>query len=131
MTLGGRKAAKWGLWALLLFALTGLQSAPAAVSAASPVLGAAMAVSVLLAERNEAAACGFAAFAGLLWDVSAGKLLGYYGLMLLGAGAAACWLLRNYLRRTALTAVWLAAVAGVVPHPARTGWRQPSPSSAG
>ena len=88
MTLGGRKAVKWGLWVLLLFALTGLQSAPAAVSAASPVLGAAMAVSVLLAERNEAAACGFAAFAGLLWDVSAGKLLGYYGLMLLGTGAA-------------------------------------------
>ena len=95
MTLGGRKAAKWGLWTLLLFALTGLQSAPAVAAAASPVLGAAMAVSVLLAERNEAAACGFAAFAGLLWDVSAGKLLGYYGLMLLGAGAAACWLLRN------------------------------------
>ena len=36
VTLGGRKAVKWGLWVLLLFALTGLQSAPAAVSAASP-----------------------------------------------------------------------------------------------
>lgn len=108
MTLGGRKAVKWGLWLLLLFALAGLQGAPALASPVSPVLVAAMAVAVLLSESRAVPACGFAALAGLLWDITAGRLLGCYGLMLLAAGAAACWLLEGYLRRTAAVAVCLA-----------------------
>lgn len=109
MTLGGRKAAKWAVWTLALLMLTGLQTAPAVASAAGPVLGAAMAVSVLLAEPDGTAGCGFMVLAGLLWDVSAGKYLGYYGLMLLGAGLLIQWLIKNYLRRSAGNAVWLAA----------------------
>ena len=79
VTLGGRKAVKWGLWLLLLFALAGLQGAPALASPVSPVLVAAMAVAVLLSESRAVPACGFAALAGLLWDITAGRLLGCYG----------------------------------------------------
>ena len=73
--------------------------------------GAAMAVAVLLAEPDGTAGCGFMVLAGLLWDVSAGKYLGYYGLMLLGAGLLIQWLVKNYLRRSAGNAAWLAAAA--------------------
>ena len=109
MTLGSRKALKWGLWTAVLLLLTGLQTAPAFSSVVSPVLGVAVTVSVLLSESNEIGGCGFAAAAGLLWDVSAGKLLGYYGLMLLMAGVTIDWLLANFLRRTAGSAVLLTA----------------------
>lgn len=80
----GRAALKWGSYILLLLLLCGLQSAPGLFSiwGVKPVLMLPLVVSVALFER-EAAAAAFGLSAGLFWDLSAGRLFGFYGMVLM------------------------------------------------
>lgn len=116
MTMRARKALKWALWVLVLLMLSGMQSAPAffSIGGVRPVLILSAAMSVALLEKNSIAACGYGVLAGLIWDVSAGKLLGFYGLALLLCCAGTAYLAETWLRQNPLNAVWLAAAAALV-----------------
>jgi rod shape-determining protein MreD len=108
-----RNLLKWGLWTLLLLILTGMQAAPAffSIGGVRPVLLLSAAVSVALLEKNSIAACGYGALAGLIWDVSAGKLFGFYGLAVLLCCAGIAWLAETWLRQSLLNTIWLGAAA--------------------
>ena len=86
MTLGhnARTALKWGCYILVLLLLYGLQSSPGLLSigGVKPVLIIPAAISVALFE-NEAGSGAFGLGAGLLWDLSAAKLFGFYGMVLM------------------------------------------------
>ena len=58
MTMRARKALKWVLWVLVLFMLSGMQSAPAffSIGGVRPVLILSAAMSVALLEKNSIAA---------------------------------------------------------------------------
>lgn len=75
---------KWVVYILLLLLLCGFQSSPGlfAIWGVKPVLILPLAVSVALFER-EAAAGAFGLAAGFLWDLSAGRLFGFYGMVLM------------------------------------------------
>ena len=77
-----RTTIKWGLYVLLLFFLCGLQSAPGLFSiwGVKPVLVIPMAVAVAFFEREVATGI-YGLLAGFLWDISAGKLFGFYGMV--------------------------------------------------
>ncbi len=115
MTLRGRKMLKWTLWIVLLFLLGGIQSSPAFPELfgmrPSLLLGAGI-CGVLLEEKIEAA-CGYAVLAGLIWDVVEGRLLGFYGLLMLLVCAGAGWLTENYLRAGPLNSVWMAGIGSI------------------
>lgn len=116
MTIHTRKALKWGLWVLLLFLLSGMQSAPAffSIGGVRPVLLLSAAVSVALLEKNSAAACGYGILAGLIWDVSAGKLFGFYALAVLFCCVGIAYLAETWLRQNPLNTVWLAAGTALI-----------------
>lgn len=116
MTIRTRKALKWGLWIFLLFTLGGMQSAPAffSIGGVRPVLLLSAAVSVALLEKNNIAACGYGILAGLIWDVSSGKLFGFYALAVLGCCAGIAWLAETWLRQNPLNSVWLTAVSVLI-----------------
>ncbi|MCI8600900.1 MAG: rod shape-determining protein MreD [Oscillospiraceae bacterium] len=84
-----RAVLKWGIYLLLLLLLCGLQGAPGlfAVWGVKPVFVAPLAVAVAFFER-EGASAAFGVAAGFLWDLSAGKLFGFYGMVLLVCCAA-------------------------------------------
>ena len=86
MTLGrnARAALKWVCYTLVLLLLFGLQSSPGLLSigGVKPVLIIPAAISVALFE-NEAGSGAFGLAAGLLWDLSAAKLFGFYGMVLM------------------------------------------------
>ena len=79
-----KTALKWSIYILLLLLFCGFQSAPGlfAVWGIKPVLVLPIAVAVALFER-EALTGAFGLTAGFLWDLSAGKLFGFYGMMLM------------------------------------------------
>lgn len=116
MTIRTRKVCKWGLWLLLLFILSGMQSAPGmfSIGGVRPVLVLSAAMSVALLEKNSAAACGYGILAGLIWDVSAGKLLGFYALAVLFCCAGTAYLAEVWLRQNPLNTVWLSAAAAFI-----------------
>lgn len=115
MTLRGRKMLKWTLWLLLLLLLGGIQSSPAfpQLGGTRPMLLMAAGICAVLLETGMEAACGYAVLAGLLWDVVEGRLLGFYGLMMLLVSAIGCWLTNNYLRVSMPNAVWMSGVSSV------------------
>ena len=75
---------KWAVYSFVLLLLYTLQASPAlfSIHGIKPVFVIPMAVSVALFE-NEAGAGAFGLAAGLLWDFSAGKLFGFYGMALM------------------------------------------------
>lgn len=79
-----RTTIKWGLYVLLLFFLCGLQSAPGLFSiwGVKPILVIPMAVAVAFFEREVATGI-YGLLAGFLWDISAGKLFGFYGMVVM------------------------------------------------
>jgi len=115
MTLRMRQTLKWVLWVLLLLFFGGVQSAPGlSLGGIRPVLLLTAAVSVALMEKNDLAACGYCIFAGLLWDVSDGRLLGFYALVLLFCCIGIRWLVRTWLRQTSLNAIWLSTAVTLI-----------------
>lgn len=115
MTLRGRKMLKWTLWLILLLLLGGIQSSPAfpQIGGTRPMLLMTAGICAVLLETGIEAACGYAILAGLLWDVVEGRLLGFYGLMMLLICAVAGWLVNNYLRVSMLNAVWMSGFGSV------------------
>ena len=107
MTLRGRKMLKWALWTVLLFLLGGIQSSPAfpELFGMRPSLLLAAGICGVLLEEKIEAACGYAVLAGLVWDVVEGRLLGFYGLLMLLICAGAGWLSENYLRSGPLNSI--------------------------
>jgi len=106
-----RAALKWGLYVLLLLLFCGLQSAPGLLRiwGVKPVLIIPLAVAVALFER-EAASAAFGLAAGFLWDLSAGRLFGFYGMVLLVC-CAAVTLLSMYCIRVNLANFLMACLA--------------------
>ncbi len=86
MTLGknGKLAVKWGIYLLLLFLCCGLQGTPSlfSIDGIKPLFLPALAVSLAFFE-NEIAAGAYGLAAGLLWDVMAGKVFGFFGILLM------------------------------------------------
>lgn len=115
MTLRGRKMLKWALWTVLLFLLGGIQSSPAfpELFGMRPSLLLAAGICGVLLEEKIEAACGYAVLAGLVWDVVEGRLLGFYGLLMLLICAGAGWLSENYLRSGPLNSIWMSAAGSI------------------
>lgn len=115
MTLHGRKLLKWTLWIILLFFLGGIQSSPAfpELFGMRPSLLLAAGICAVLLETKMEAACGYAILAGLIWDVVEGRLLGFYGLLMLLVCAGAGWLTENYLRVSLPNAAWMSGIGSI------------------
>lgn len=79
-----KTAVKWTAYILLLLLFCGFQSTPGlfAVWGVRPALVLPMAVAVALFER-EAPAGAFGLLAGFLWDLSAERLFGFYGMVVM------------------------------------------------
>ena len=79
-----KTALKWTAYILLLLLLCGCQSTPGllAIWGVRPVLILPLTVAVALFER-EAPSGAFGLLAGFLWDISAGRLFGFYGMVLM------------------------------------------------
>ena len=95
----GRLAVKWGLYLLLLLLCCGLQGAPSlfSIGGIKPLFLPALAVSLSFFEK-EIAAGAYGLAAGLLWDVMAGKVFGFYGILLMLCCIAATLLSMYCLR---------------------------------
>lgn len=115
MTVGhnAREALKWVCYSLVLLLLFGLQSSPALlrVGNVKPVLLIPAAIAVALFE-NEAGSGGFGLAAGLLWDLSAGKLFGFYGMVLMVCCICVSLLSMYFMKVNVANAVLLTAGSG-------------------
>ena len=115
MTLGrsARAALKWVCYTLVLLLLFGLQSSPGLLSigGVKPVLIIPAAISVALFE-NEAGSGAFGLAAGLLWDLSAAKLFGFYGMVLMICCVCVALLSMYFVKVNWSNALLLTAAAG-------------------
>ncbi len=115
MTLGkgSREALKWCCYVLVLLLLYGIQSSPALLSIGGikPVLVIPAAVSVALFE-NEAGSGAFGLAAGLLWDLSAGKLFGFYGMVLMICCICVSLLSMYFMKVNVTNALFLTLASG-------------------
>ncbi|MGI5893825.1 MAG: rod shape-determining protein MreD [Candidatus Merdivicinus sp.] len=115
MTIGRntRIALKWICYTLVLLLMFGIQSSPALLSIGGikPVLVIPVAVSVALFE-NEAGSGGFGLAAGLLWDLSAGKLFGFYGMVLMICCVCIALLSMYFVKVNVTNSILLTAVTG-------------------
>ncbi len=117
MTLGrnSREALKWVCYSLVLLLLFGLQSSPAlfSIGGIKPVFIIPVAISVALFE-NEAGSGAFGLVAGLLWDLSAAKLFGFYGMVLMICCVCVALLSMYFMKVNAINAVLLTGAAGIL-----------------
>ena len=104
---------KWTSYSLILLLLHALQASPALLSIGGikPVLVIPMAVSVALFE-NEVGSGAFGLTAGLLWDFSAGKLFGFYGMALMICCIGVSLLSMYFMKVNLSNAVLLSAGTG-------------------
>ncbi len=75
---------KWGLYSIILLFLYALQTAPAflVIGKIKPVLLIPLAISISLFE-SEVGSAIFGLFTGFLWDFSACKIFGFYGILIM------------------------------------------------
>lgn len=115
MTLGktAKSVLKWAFYSLLLLLLHALQATPAlfSIHGIKPVLVIPLAVSVALFE-NEVGSGAFGLAAGLLWDFSAGKLFGFYGMVLMVCCICVSLLSMYFMKVNLTNAVLLSAGTG-------------------
>ena len=104
---------KWAVYSFVLLLLYTLQASPAlfSIHGIKPVFVIPMAVSVALFE-NEAGAGAFGLAAGLLWDFSAGKLFGFYGMALMVCCVCISLLSMYFMKVNLSNAVILSAATG-------------------
>lgn len=104
---------KWAVYSFVLLLLYTLQASPAlfSIHGIKPVFVIPMAVSVALFE-NEAGAGAFGLAAGLLWDFSAGKLFGFYGMALMVCCVCISLLSMYFMKVNLSNAVILSAGTG-------------------
>ena len=116
MTLRMRKALKWLIWTLFLFVLSALSSAPIFPSlfGVRPQLVLAAGISAAVIESNAVFACGYCILSGLILDVLQGQLFGFYGLLMLIAGAVVSRLMKSILRVNIWNAGWLSALISLL-----------------
>ncbi|HIT07954.1 MAG TPA: hypothetical protein IAB55_02570 [Candidatus Merdivicinus faecavium] len=117
MTIGknARAALKWVCYSLLLLLCFGLQSSPALlrIGDIKPVLIIPAAISVALFE-NEAGSGGFGLAAGLLWDLSAGKLFGFYGMVLMICCVCVSLLSMYFVKVNVTNSLLMTAASGFI-----------------
>lgn len=101
-------AARWGSYVLLLLLCYTLQTIPGlfAIGHAKPALIAALAVCVAMHE-NVMPASFFCMAAGLLWDISSGKLFGFNAVILMACGMFISLLCIYYLHTKWINALFL------------------------
>ena len=108
-----RAALKWGCYVLVLLLLFGIQSSPAlfALWGVKPALVVPFAVSAALFE-NEAGSGALGLLAGLLWDLSAGKLFGFFGMVLMICCVCVSLLSMYFVKVNVSNSIILASITG-------------------
>lgn len=114
----GRTTTEWTRWVafgFLLLLLSFLQSAPYAlqIAGAKPLL--LLACPICIALFTGPVGGGIAgAFAGILWDLFAGRILGFNGILLLVLGTTAGLLVWLVMRNNMLTAILMVGCASLI-----------------
>lgn len=106
---------KWVVYSLLLVLFYALQTTPGLfqIFGVKPVWIVALAVSVAMFE-NVLPSAFFAMTAGLLWDISSGKLFGFNGMVLLICGMFISLLCIYYLHSKLVNSLLFAACAALL-----------------
>lgn len=106
---------RWSLYILVLLLAAALQSTPGFFSwgewKAFWILGVCVAVSV---QENEFSGALFSVLGGMLWDLTAGRTVGSFTLMLLFVGFFCSVLVQLYLKRAYINIFLLNVGAGLV-----------------
>ena len=110
---------KWGCYILLLVVCTVVQTTPGllAIGSIQPVLVVPVCLAVAVLE-NELAGAIFGALAGLMWDLSASRISGFFGIILcvLCVAVSFCflfWIRQNTVNFTLACAVALLVAVGL------------------
>lgn len=101
---------KWSVWVLLAIGLVSLQTAPGlfAVFGVKPLLLFPLAITFAFFEKERAAG-GYAIFLGALWDVTAGKALGFSSILLLSICTAVSLLVLYLVKQNLINCILLTA----------------------
>lgn len=108
----GKRYLIWTAYGLLLLAAALIQFTPhfLAIGGAKPMLLLPLVVSTALF-TGPAGGAAMGAFAGLIWDIYAGRLMGLYALTLMAVGCACGLIVWLLMRNNVVTATLLSCAA--------------------